>query len=388
MRTRPLFLTLLAFLALAAMAFGLRSLGIWDPASVLTGQQKAVPAVAAGGASKAGGAGGAAPAGARPGGAGQRPPAPVEVAKAETRSLTDSISAIGSLVALETAEVAADSAGRIISVSAVDGASVKKGDELFQLDGALLAAELQDTEARLALAQTTFRRAQTLARSQTVAQSQVDQTRAELEQAQSAAELVRERQRRLVVRAPFDGTLGFRLVSEGAYVTAGTPLVRLDHIAKLKVSLSIPERYYTFIKAGQEVTVTAEAVPGKTFRAAVSAINPVVDVNGRALQIQATLDNPDLLLRPGMLVKADIIGATREAVTVPEAAVVPQGQDATVFEVKDDVVHRVVITTGTRRDGWVEVATGLQAGAVVVTAGAIRLNEGAKIKITQTQATQ
>ena len=353
MRMRPLIWIVLALCIVVAVGFGLRSAGMWGTAA----EAPVKPALASA----------------------SRPPSPVEISESKSQTLTDSISAIGSLVALETAEVAADSTGRLVSVSAIDGAAVKKGDQLFELDGALIAAQLQDTQARLALAETGFRRAQTLARSQTVAQSQVDQTRAELEQAQSAAELVKEQQRRLVVRAPFDGTLGFRLVSEGAYVTAGTPLVRIDSIAKLKVSLSVPERYYSNIKTGQAVDLTAEAVPGKSFRAEISAINPVVDVNGRALQILATLDNAGLQLRPGMLIKADILGPSRDTVTVPEAAVLPQGQEAMVYEVQGDTAKRRMVTTGDRRDGFVEIVKGLEAGVKVVTAGGTRLSDGAKV---------
>ena len=257
-------------------------------------QQGAAPAAGAPKPAQGGNAGGAGGGGA----GGNRPPTPVELGEAKILTLTDSIAAIGSLVANETAEVATDSSGRIVSVTAPEGSPVKQGDELFRLDGALLQAEVKDAEARMALAETTFRRAQTLARSQNVAAAQVDQTRAELEQARSALDLSLERQRRLVVRAPFDGHLGFRLVSEGAYVTAGTPLIRIDQISTLKVSLSIPERFYAALKIGQEVELKADAVPGKTFRARITAINPVVDVNGRALQILAVLDNTELQLRP------------------------------------------------------------------------------------------
>jgi membrane fusion protein, multidrug efflux system len=365
---RRLTWTVLTLGVLAGLGYGLREAGVWDPAAAYL----SAPAPATVSA-------------ARPAG---RPPSPVEVADAKDQTLSDSISAIGSLVAIETAEVAADSTGRVVTVSAMDGAAVKMGEQLFELDGALLAAELQDTEARLALAETTFQRVQALARSQNIAQSQVDQTRAELEQARSAAELVRERQRRLVVRAPFDGYLGFLRVSKGAYVTAGTPLVRIDNIATLKVSLSIPERFYSAIKTGQDVTMTAEAVPNRIFRARITAINPVIDVNGRALQLLATLENEGLALRPGMLVRADILGAPRQAVTVPESAVVPQGQEVAVFAVNNDQVQRRVVTTGARREGWVEVVSGLEAGVSVVTAGASRLSEGAKVQIMSTTATQ
>jgi membrane fusion protein, multidrug efflux system len=368
MRIRPILLMLVSIVVLAALAYGLRASGIWAPAS--TPQAQITAAAPSQQQQPQGGASGG----------GNRPPAPVEVAETTAQSLTDSISAIGSLVANETAEVAADSNGRIVSVSAQDGKAVKKGDELFRLDGALLQAEVADAEARMTLAEATFRRSQTLARSQSVAQAQVDQTRAELEQARSALDLVKERQRRLIVRAPFDGHLGFRLMSEGAYVTAGTPLVRIDQISTLKVSLSIPERFYSALTIGQEVKLNADAVPGKSFRARITAINPVVDVNGRALQILAVLENADLQLRPGMLARAQVLGASRQAVTVPESAVVPQGNESVIFAVKDGKAHRLKIATGLRRDGWVEVTSGLEAGATVITAGNSRLSDGAPVK--------
>jgi membrane fusion protein, multidrug efflux system len=319
---------------------------------------------------------------------GARPPSPVEVTAAKAQTLTDAIAAIGSLAANETAEVASDSTGRIVTVTAVDGTAVKRGDELFRLDGALLDAEVKDAEARLALAEATFRRSQTLARSQNVAQSQVEQTRAELEQARSAMDVVKERQRRLIVRAPFDGTLGFRLVSEGAYVTAGTALIRIDQITTLKVSLSIPERFYGAVAIDQEVTLTADAIPGKTFRARITAINPVVDVNGRALQVQATLDNQDLQLRPGMLVRAEVLGPSRQALTVSESAIVPQARGSVVFSVKDGKAVRHEVTTGQRRAGWVEIVSGLEEGLQVVTAGNARLADGATVKPTTAAVTQ
>lgn len=368
MPKRPLILILLAAAALAALAYGLRLSGVWGPAAAV--QQQSAPAAPGATPAQGGGAGGG----------GKRPPTPVEIAEAKVQTLTDSISAIGSLLANEGAEVAADSSGRIIAVFAQDGVRVKKGDELFRLDGALLEAEVKDAEARMTLAETTFRRSQTLARSQNVAASQVDQTRAELEQARSALDLAKERQRRLVVRAPFDGHLGFRLVSEGAYVTAGTPLIRIDQITTLKVSLSIPERFYGALKIGQDVDLKADAVPGKIFRARITAINPVVDVNGRALQILAVLDNAELQLRPGMLVRSQVLGTDRRSVTVPESAIVPQGKDVVVFSVMDGKADRHVVTTGVRRDGWVEITSGLEGGLQVVTAGNLRLSKDSPVK--------
>jgi membrane fusion protein (multidrug efflux system) len=322
------------------------------------------------------------------GASGGRAPVPVEVSAAKTESFTDSIAVIGSLVAQESVTVAADTPGRIVAVAAVDGAAVKAGDALFRLDGALVDAEVKEAEARLALAETNFRRNQTLARSRNVAQSNVDQAAAELDLARTAMDLAKERQNRLVVRAPFDGHLGFRQVSVGAYVTAGMALVALNKMTTLKVSLSVPERYFTALSVGQKVSLTADAVPGQTFEASVTAINPVIDVNGRALQVQATLDNAGLALRPGMLVRATILGQSRSSVTVTEAAIIPQGRDSVIFTVVDGKAKRLVVTTGQRRDGRVEVRSGLEAGTQVVSAGAARLSDGSPVKASPATATE
>lgn len=380
---------IIGLIALAAAgAFGLQATGQWTTAYGWLA--RSVPGLSApeqptgtkakdAKASGAGGSGGS--------GAG-RGPAPVEVAEARSQTLQDSISVIGSLAARESVTIASDTAGRIVAVSTTDGAAVKAGDELFRLDGALLAAEMKDAEARLALAQTSFERNQSLLKSRTVPQSTVDQSKAELDLARSAVELVREKQNRLVVRAPFDGYLGFRQVSVGAYVNAGMPLVSLDQISTLKVSFSVPERYFTTLAVGQSVNVSADAVPGQSFEAKISAIDPVIDVNGRALQVQAALDNARLALRPGMLVRATVLGASRAAVTVNEAAIVPQGRETVVFAVVDGKALRKVVTTGQRRDGWVEITSGLDGGTAVVSAGATRLSDGAAVKVAGSTAAE
>ena len=388
MAKRRVFLGLIALAAVAGL--GLQVTGTWPVAygwlqSHVPGlggsgaKAAADQAAAAGstgkkpGAQQAGGGAGA--------GGGNRGPAPVEVAEAKKQTLQDSISVIGSLAAQESVTVAADTSGRIVAVSAKDGAAVKAGDPLFQLDGALLEAEMKDADARLRLAQVTYDRNRTLAKNNTVAQSNLDQSKAELDQAQSAKDLAQEKVNRLTVRAPFDGYLGFRQVSVGAYVTAGMPLVTLDQITTLKVSFSVPERYFTALSVGQSVDVTSDAVPGKSFTAEITAINPAIDVNGRALQVQATLDNTALALRPGMLVRAAVLGAKRDAVTVSEAAIVPQGSNSVIFAVKDGKAVRQVVTTGQRRDGWVEITSGVDAGTEVVSAGATRLADGAPVKV-------
>jgi membrane fusion protein (multidrug efflux system) len=306
---------------------------------------------------------------------------PVEVAESKAIQLSDDIVSIGSLLSDQSAEIASESNGRVVEILFQDGASVEQGDELFKLDGELVAAEVSDAKARLALAEATFKRNDTLRKSRNIAESAYDQAVAELALAKSALELALVRQEKLVVRSPFSGTLGFSRISVGAYVTAGQALVHLEKIGKLKARFSVPELEFASLQIGGKVSLTADAVAGEKFEATITAIDPLVDVNGRALQVIASLDNPDLKLRPGMLIRVTVLGRERMAVTVPESAVVPRGTELAVFAVSGEAVKLVNVATGKRRDGWVEIVSGLESGQQIVTAGATRLADGGAIKI-------
>ena len=175
-------------------------------------------------------------------------------------------------------------------------------------------------------------------------------------------------------------------MSEGAYLTAGTPLVQLDKIDQLKVSFSVPELQQSRISVGQTVEVSADALPGETFRAIVSALNPSIDVNGRALQVRADLDNSASRLRPGLLVRVAVKGPERQAVVVPEAAIVQRGESAFVYTVADNKAAEVKVTLGKRLPGKIEILNGVAAGDVVVTAGNTRLSNGAAVEVVSAAA--
>ena len=191
---------------------------------------------------------------------------------------------------------------------------------------------------------------------------------------------------KLTISAPFSGTLGFRSVSEGAYVTAGTTLVQLDKTDMLQVSFAVPELQQAAVTAARAVTFTADAVPGETFTAEISALNPAIDVNGRALQVRAVVDNGAAKLRPGLLVRVTVKGPEREAVMVPEAAIVQRATGAVLYTVDGDKVTEVKVRLGKRADGKVEVLEGVKAGDAVVTAGNSQLSNGAKVEVVSTAA--
>ncbi len=355
---------------LAGAVAALRQTGV-DLVS-LTGLKSPQVAVAAGQSTQ--------PATQRSGGAG-RGALPVETAKAVSTQLSDDIGSIGTLLAEETVEIAPETSGRISAILFKDGEPVKAAQPLFQLDTELAKADLAEARARLSLAEATYARNQTLRKSGNVAQSVLEAAETELEMARAAADSTQVRLNKLTVLAPFDGVAGFRSVSVGAYVNAGTALVKLDKIDLLKVSFALPELVQSRISLGQTISLVADALPGETFQATISAIDPTIDVNGRALQVRANLDNSRLLLKPGMLVRITVKGGQRSAVMVPETAILQRGDNAVIFVAHDSKAEEKEVRIGKREAGAIEVLEGIEAGAEVVVAGNTRLNNGAAIEV-------
>ena len=306
---------------------------------------------------------------------------PVEVARAKAARLSDDIFAIGTLLAFESVPISSETSGRVSEVLFKDGTGVAEGAPLFKLDPDLANAALDEATARFTLAQATFARNQVLRKSGTIAQTAYEASQTELEVARTALESAKVLLKKLTISAPFSGTVGFRTVSVGTYVTPGTVLVQLDTIDRLKVSFSVPELEQSRIATGQKVEVTADAVAGENFTATISAIAPSIDVNGRALLIHADLDNKALLLRPGLLVRVSVKGPARDTVLVPEAAVVQRGNDAFVYLPSEKTAKETKVRLGKRIPGSIEVVEGVSAGDRVIVAGNTRLSDGAAIEV-------
>lgn len=371
---KSVFYLLLGLAILSAAAFGVRHYGIDLVAlSGLGGGAKPVTA-------------GAEPPQRQAGGRANRGPAAVETARATASQLSDDVSAIGTLLADETVAIAPETSGRVAKITFEDGAKVEKGTALFQFDPDLARSDLAEAKARLQLAEASYARNQKLRQSGNVAQSAYDEALSARDVARAAVEAAQVRLDKLTISAPFSGTLGFRNVSEGAYVTAGTPLVQLDKTDRLQVSFSVPELQQQVVEAASRVTFTADALPEQLFTADISALDPAIDVNGRALKVRAQVDNGQGRLRPGLLVRVLVRGAEREAVMVPEAAILQRAQGAIVFTLSGDTASEVKVKLGKRVDGKVEVREGLSAGDVVVTAGNAQLANGAKVEVVSSAA--
>ncbi len=315
------------------------------------------------------------------------PSVAVETATAVATTSTEDVRAIGTLQSDESVQVSSEIAGRLTEIALSEGTPVSAGDILVKLDDALAIAEVHDTQARYDLAEGNLRRANSLAKSGNVTERARDEATTNAETARAALELAKVRLSKHVIRAPFSGIAGIRKVSPGAYITAGQEIVNLEKIDTLKIDFKLPELYLAQVKTGQDIEITVDALPGRTFHGVIYAIDPHLDVNGRALSIRAKLENPELTLRPGLFARILVKGQTRRNVlVVPEAAIVPRGEDKIVYRIENGQAIEAKVRLGNRSNGLVEVLDGLAADTKVVVAGQQKLKDGSHVEIVTNDA--
>jgi membrane fusion protein (multidrug efflux system) len=309
-------------------------------------------------------------------------PTTVEATKVAVMAMPQSITAVGSLRSDESITVRPEVAGRISAILFKEGQQVGKGMMLVRLDPAINQAEVQQARANLKLAQTKYDRAVELSQRNFISGQAKDEAENNLRVAQAALSLVEARLAKTEIRAPFAGVIGLRVVSVGDYLKEGADIVNLESIDPLKVDFRVPEMYLSQVQQGQTLTVTLDALPGKKFEGKVFAVNPLVDAAGRAVVIRAIVRNTDTSLRPGMFARVNLITrAEKEALVIPEQAIVPQGEEQYVFRVVDGKVARVRVEIGQRREAKVEILKGLAANDVVVTAGQLKLRDGMAVTV-------
>ena len=326
-------------------------------------------------------------AGRTPGGPGAGGPATVEVALAETQTLSDEVQAVGSLKSAQGVMLRPEVSGRVAKLGFADGQRVKRGQLLVQLDDSLQQAQLKQAEAQASIARTNLQRSRELQAQNFVSQSAVDQNAAAVQVADAQVALAQVQVQRMRVLAPFDGTAGLRSVDVGDYVKDGADMVNIEDLSSLTVQFTLPERYAQRVSPGQAVDVSFDAMPGRNFKGKVQAVDSQVDANGRALQVLATLGSPGQGLRPGMFARARVVFSVREAaVLVPEEALVPVGAKQFLFKVVDGadgkkVSQRIEARLGMRLRGKVEVLADVKAGDLLVTAGHGRLMRGDAVPV-------
>ncbi len=299
---------------------------------------------------------------------------------ATVRSIADVVEAVGTTHANESVTITAKVTDSIRHVRFEDGGFVDEGDVLVELTNEEQTALLQEAEAGMHDAQTQYDRLKNLLDQQSVPVSDVDEARARLSGARARYQAIIARLDDRLIRAPFAGVLGFREVSAGTLITPGTPITSLDDVSVIKLDFALPEVHLGVVHQGLSLTAESAAFPDRTFDATVRTVGSRVNPVTRAVPVRAHIDNPDALLRPGMLMTVRLTTASRDALMVPETALLQRGMETFVYTVTDGLAGMTMIDLGIRRDGWAEARSGLAAGQEVVAEGVMKVRNGGPVR--------
>jgi membrane fusion protein, multidrug efflux system len=315
------------------------------------------------------------------GGGFSRPPMPVEAAQVVEQAVVDKFEAVGTIEAEKAIEVVSEIDAQVISLPFKEGDPISQGGLIAKLDDSQLKAEKERAEALRDQSKATYDRVKSVVDQGAGAPQDLDDAAAALKVAEANLTFARARLAKTIIVAPFDGILGSRRVSPGAFVRAGQEITDLTQIEDIRVLFSVPERFLSKLKANSEVTVSTTAYPGYELKGRINVIEPSLDPNTRSARVIAQVRNPGGRFRAGMSANVyAVLSARQNALTIPSEAVFAEGDDFFVYVIKDDsTVARTTLTLGIRLPGTVEVLSGLKPNMMVVRAGHQKLFEGAKV---------
>jgi membrane fusion protein, multidrug efflux system len=296
---------------------------------------------------------------------------------------SDTVLALGTVKARESVTVTAKVSETVKGVHFDSGDEVADGATLVDLSGNQQSAMLAQAEATANEAARLYQRQADLAAQGVIAHASLDAQRAVRDSARARVAEMRAALGDRVIRAPFAGVLGLRQVSPGTLVTPGTPIATLDDIDRVYVDFPVPEAVFANLAVGQRLTASGAAYAGRTFDGTVSIVDSRIDPGTRSVNVRGEFANEDHALRPGMLLQVTLIRPQRQALLVPEIAIVQIGNSAFVYRVgADETVQRADVDIGGRRNGMAEITSGLEVGERIVVDGTGKLRPGQKIEAT------
>ncbi len=320
------------------------------------------------------------------------PPQTIEVTTVARQTVPQGLTAIGTLQAVHQVTVAPEVGGRVVSILFQAGAPVQANDPLVQLNDGPEQGDLANYRAQARNAEVNLERARKLVGRQFETQVNVDLNKSQLDEANGLIAKTEAQIAQKLIRAPFSGVLGIRQIDLGQYLTAGAPVVTLTNLDTLFLNFSLPEQNLSQLVLGQAVDITSDAYPGHIFKATLTAIEPQISTDTRAISLQATLANPDHLLAPGMYTNVTVeLPPLHDQMVVPETAVdfslygdavfaiYPDGTDAKGNQVLR--ARRDYVTTGQHFDGKVVILSGVTAGETVAKSGQLKLSNGTDVTI-------
>ena len=315
------------------------------------------------------------------------PPESISATDVREEKWESTLSAIGSITAVQGVNVTTEIAGLVREIAFEPGALVAKGDLLVRLDTSSEEAQLRALEAQVDLARVNLERTSKLRAENMVSQSDLDTAEATMKQNQANADAIRATIEKKTIRAPFAGRLGIRQINLGQYLDVGKPIVSLQSLSPVYADFSLPQQELSRVSTSMRVRLSVDAFPERRFEGKLTTINPDLDASTRSVGLQATIDNPDQTLRPGMFARAEVVlPEEKNVLVIPSTAVLsaPFGDSVYVIESKDAplagkaglAVRQQFVRLGAARGDYVSVESGLKAGERIASAGVFKLRNG------------
>ena len=301
--------------------------------------------------------------------------------------IADEVESVGTTVANESVNLTTAVSETVSKIGFQDGEFVERGDILVELTNAAEASRLAEAQANVDEAQRQLNRLENLSNNNLVADNEFDQARTALETARARLEGVLVDMDDRLVRAPFSGFLGFRNVSEGSLLTPGTVITTLDDVSIIKLDFTIPEIYLADVGVGQIIQAKSIVYDEQIFEGEIRVVGSRIDPVTRGVSVRALIANPDSLLRPGMLMTVSLALNEQSVMVAPERSVIAsQGQQYVYAVDAENKVMRKAVALGRRRDGLVEITSGLEIGEQIVSEGVIRMRPGLTVRTTDSTA--
>jgi membrane fusion protein (multidrug efflux system) len=316
--------------------------------------------------------------------AADRPAPDVIVSVAGVDRFADRLEALGTLTANESVELTASVSETISAIHFDDGERVEKGQVLIEMTNREEHAQLEEARATVNEAKRQYQRIQSLEEQGTAAKALLDERKREWETARARLAAIESRLADRLIKAPFAGVVGLRDISVGALVQPGDLITTLDDDSIMKLEFPIPGTYLEAVRPGLEIIATSRAFPGRSFSGKVKSVNSRIDPATRSVRVRALLPNPERLLKPGLLMQVVLLHNPREALVIPEEALIPLGNEQFVYTVDTSDGNKAVkhgIRIGGRRPGDVEVLEGLKAGDQVISHGTLKVRPGEPVNI-------
>lgn len=314
------------------------------------------------------------------GGSQKAPPSPVNIYVVTAQVLQNNVYATGTLLANEEVMLLPEISGKIVGLYIHEGSPVRKGDLLLKINDADYQAQLKKMELQLKIADEKLARLKQLLNIQGISQEEYDIALNLSNTAKADIEYTRAQIAKTELRAPFNGIMGLKYVSEGSTITTSTRIASIQQVNPMKVDFSVPEKYAGSLNQNDNITFTVSD-NNKPFKARIFAIEPKIDQTTRTLQIRAVTDNTKNELFAGAFAKIELpLRTIDNALMIPTEAIIPILKGKKVFICKDGKAQEVIIETGIRTDTQVQVLSGLNVGDSVITTGIMQLKPGAPVR--------